>query len=91
LKIYVGNLHFGTTSGDLSTAFAHYGNVSGAEIMTLRDTGRSQGFGFVDMAIEAEARKAISSLDGSVLNGRTIDVSEARPATGGPGRHDAWR
>lgn len=91
MKIYVGNLSLSTTSADLSAAFARYGIVAGAQIAMVRDTDRSQGFGFVDMASEPEAHSAIASLDRSVLNGRTIDVSEAKPSLGGPGPRNDWR
>ena len=90
MKLYVGNLNLATSSDDLTTAFRNFGTVAEAVIMTVRDTGRSQGFGFVDMS-DDDARRALASLDGSVLNGRTIDVSEAKPASSGPGRHDNWR
>ena len=91
MKLYVGNLSLSTTSDDLMTTFAAFGLVEGAEVMTVRDTGRSQGFGFVEFRDDQAAQKAIASLDQSVLNGRTIDVSEAKPSRGGPGHHDGWR
>lgn len=76
-KLYVGNLSFNTTSDDLRDAFAQYGNVTSASVVTDRDTGRSRGFGFVEMADGAEA--AIQAMNGAELQGRTLTVNEARP------------
>jgi len=67
------------TERELSEAFERFGNVSSARIITDRDTGRSKGFGFVDMSDQQEAEEAIRSLDGSDLGGRSIKVNEARP------------
>jgi RNA recognition motif-containing protein len=77
LKIYVGNLSYDTTDGDLQTAFATYGEVTSAQIVTDRDTGRPRGFGFVEMANQAEAQAAMAGLNGSQLQGRTLNVNEA--------------
>jgi len=89
LNIYVGNLSFDTSESDLQAAFAAYGAVSTARIATDRDTGRARGFGFVEMASQAEAQAAIKALNGSELQGRTLTVNEARPReerrTGGGG------
>jgi len=89
LNIYVGNLSFDTSESDLQAAFAAYGAVSTARIATDRDTGRARGFGFVEMANQAEAQAAIKALNGSDLQGRTLTVNEARPReerrTGGGG------
>ena len=79
MDIYVGNLSFDTTENDLQAAFAAHGAVSSARVATDRDTGRARGFGFVEMASPAEARAAISALNGSELQGRTLVVNEARP------------
>jgi cold-inducible RNA-binding protein len=77
-KIFVGNLSFQTTENDLSDAFAQFGPVEAVAIITDRDTGRSKGFGFVTMKAE-DADKAIASMSGAELNGRTLTVNEARP------------
>jgi RNA recognition motif-containing protein len=79
MNIYVGNLPYRMTERELSEAFERFGNVSSARIITDRDTGRSKGFGFVDMSDQQEAEEAIRSLDGSDLGGRSIKVNEARP------------
>jgi RNA recognition motif-containing protein len=76
-KLYVGNLSYDTTSDDLREAFAQFGSVTSAEVMVDRDTGRSRGFGFVEMADGAP--EAIKGLDLTELQGRKITVSEARP------------
>lgn len=78
-KIYVGNLSFQTTENDISNAFAGYGPVESVSIITDRDTGRSKGFGFVQMAEQADADKAIAALNGTQLDGRTLTVNEAKP------------
>lgn len=77
-KIFVGNLDFGATEDSIRTLFAPYGNVESVNLMTDRDTGRSRGFAFVEMA-EADAEKAIKALNGTNLGGRTLNVNEARP------------
>ena len=77
-KIYVGNLSFQTTESDITDAFSSFGAVESVSIITDRDTGRSKGFGFVQMA-EADADKAITSLNGTDLGGRNLTVNEARP------------
>lgn len=79
MNIYVGNLSFDTTENELQQAFASYGAVSTARIATDRDTGRTRGFGFVEMDNQAEAQAAIQALNGSELQGRTLTVNEARP------------
>jgi len=76
-KIYVGNLSFSTTADDLQEAFSNYGTVTSAQVVSDRDTGRSRGFGFVEMAEGAEA--AIDNLNGKEFGGRTLAVNEARP------------
>ncbi len=76
-KLYVGNLAFATTSDDLRDAFSEYGTVSSATVITDRETGRSRGFGFVEM--ESGAEQAIEAMNGKELGGRTLNVNEARP------------
>lgn len=78
-KIYVGNLSFTTTNDDLKAKFEQFGNVSSANIIKDRDTGRSKGFGFVEMSNAAEASEAITSLHGSEYQGRALTVNEAKP------------
>lgn len=78
-KIYVGNLSFSVTNDDLKTKFEQYGKVDSAKIITDRDTGRSKGFGFVEMSNSQEANSAIESLNGSDYQGRSLTVNEAKP------------
>ncbi|MGE3610399.1 MAG: RNA recognition motif domain-containing protein [Bacteriovoracaceae bacterium] len=78
-KIYVGNLPFSTTSDALLEIFEKFGNVDSSKIITDRDTGRSKGFGFVEMSSAEEANSAIEKLNGSDLGGRSLTVNEARP------------
>jgi cold-inducible RNA-binding protein len=88
-KLYVGNLSFRTTSEDLREAFAQAGNVESASVIEDRETGRSRGFGFVEMATPEEAAAAIELLNGKDLGGRNLTVNEAKPKTdrgGGGGR-----
>jgi|SRR5215467_1431711 len=77
-RIYVGNLSYQTTENDLNNLFGQVGDVESVNIITDRDTGRSKGFGFVEMGNE-DAEKAIAQLNGTELNGRSITVNEARP------------
>jgi len=79
MNIYVGNLSFDTTDSGLRTAFEAHGEVSSAQVITDRDTGRSRGFAFVEMPSDEEARAAMTALDGSDLDGRQIKVNQARP------------
>jgi RNA recognition motif-containing protein len=85
LKIYVGSLSFETTDDDLSREFAVYGEVASANAVMDRDTGRSRGFGFVDMPSDEQAKAAIAGLNGKDLQGRTLTVNESRPREGGTG------
>jgi cold-inducible RNA-binding protein len=78
-KLYVGNLSYETTSDDLKQLFAPHGAVSSADVIMDRSTGRSKGFGFVEMSSDAEAQAAISALNGQEQNGRALTVNEARP------------
>lgn len=77
-NIYVGNLTFDTTTADLEKLFAEHGEVVKAQVITDRDTGRSRGFGFVEMANSEAARTAISSLDGRNIGGRSLTVNQAK-------------
>ncbi|MBI1784570.1 RNA-binding protein [Candidatus Sumerlaeota bacterium] len=79
MNIYVGNLSYSTTSDDLRAAFEAYGKVTSASVITDRDSGRSKGFGFVEMADAEGGKAAIAALDGKDLSGRQIKVNEARP------------
>lgn len=79
MNLYVGNLSFTTTEAALREAFAEHGTVTSARIITDRDTGRSRGFGFVEMSDAAAGQAAIDALDGQELDGRTLNVNEARP------------
>lgn len=83
-KIYVGNLSFSVNEEQLSTAFGQFGAVDSAKVVTDRETGRSKGFGFVEMPVDSEADQAIEKLNGTDLNGRNINVSEARPQENKP-------
>jgi cold-inducible RNA-binding protein len=78
-NIFVGNLNFNTSEDDLRQLFEAYGQVDRVAIMTDRDTGRSRGFGFVEMANNEDGEKAIAALNGSQVGGRTLNVNEARP------------
>jgi RNA recognition motif-containing protein len=79
VNIYVGNLPFSTAEADLERLFGEYGTVDSAAVITDRDTGRSRGFGFVEMSSADEARRAIEELNGSDMDGRALTVNEARP------------
>jgi hypothetical protein len=84
-KLYVGNLSYNVRDEDLQQAFAQYGSVSSAKVMMDRDTGRSKGFGFVEMGSDPEAQAAINGMNGQSLDGRAIVVNEARPREERPG------
>src|ERR687898_776225 len=99
-KMFVGNLSFQTTESDIRAAFEQFGAVESVAIITDRDTGRSKGFGFVEMS-EEDANKAIASMNGAELGGRSLTVNEARPMVkrdfgggrdrgGGGGRRDRY-
>ena len=85
-NIFVGNLDFGTTEASIRALFESYGNVDKVNLITDRDTGRSRGFAFVEMADAAEADRAITALNGTNLDGRALNVNEARPKSEGGGR-----
>ncbi len=82
MRIFVGNLTWTTTEEDLAQLFHPYGIIDRVQIITDRDTGRSRGFGFVEMPTTAEARAAVAGLNGTRLGGRTLSVSEARQREG---------
>ena|SRR5580658_4687346 len=92
-NIFVGNLNFGATEDAVRSLFEAYGTVERVSIITDRDTGRAKGFGFVEMSANAEADQAIAALNGRELDGRALNVNEARPKTdrggsgGGGGGH----
>jgi RNA recognition motif-containing protein len=78
-KLYVGNLNYQTQENELRDLFAQYGEVVSANVITDRDTGRSRGFGFIEMATEEEARAAENALNGQDFDGRQLKVNEAKP------------
>ncbi len=79
MNIYVGNLSYSLTESELRNAFAQFGDVSSVKILVDRETGRSRGFGFVEMPNQAEAAAAVAHLNGKDLDGRALRVNEARP------------
>jgi RNA recognition motif-containing protein len=85
-KLYVGNLTYGVTDSTLEQMFAAHGTVESAQVIMDRDTGRSKGFGFVEMKTDQEAQAAIAALNGKEVDGRTLTVNEARPKPEGGGR-----
>src|SRR5213596_820007 len=84
-KLYVGNLAYSVRDESLQQAFGQFGTVTSAKVMMDRDTGRSKGFGFVEMGSDAEAQSAINGMNGQALDGRAIVVNEARPREERPG------
>ena len=85
-KLYVGNLPYSVRDEDLQQSFGQFGAVTSAKVMMERDTGRSKGFGFVEMASDAEAQAAITGMNGQPLGGRSVVVNEARPMEARPPR-----
>ena len=85
-KLYVGNLPYSVRDNDLEQAFSAFGAVTSAKVMMERDTGRSKGFGFVEMGSDAEAQQAIDGMNGQSLGGRSLVVNEARPMEARPPR-----
>jgi RNA recognition motif-containing protein len=85
-KLYVGNLAYGISDSDLQQLFEPHGTVESAQVIMDRDTGRSKGFGFVEMGSDQEAQAAIAALNGKEIEGRALTVNEARPKTEGGGR-----
>jgi len=92
-NIFVGNLSYQTTQDDLQSAFAAYGGVERVSVVTDRDTGQPRGFAFVEMTDAAAAQTAITQLNGAELNGRALNVNEARPkpTSGGGGGYNSRR
>ena len=84
-KLYVGNLPYGVSDADLQQMFEPHGSVQSAQVIMDRDTGRSKGFGFVEMGSDQEAQAAIQALNGQMVEGRALTVNEARPKTDGGG------
>lgn len=98
MNIYVGNLPYSTTDQELESLFSQHGQITSARVMIDRETGRSRGFGFVEMANDNEARTAIEALNGFEMNGRPLTCNEARPKEqrggggfGGGGGGGGWR
>jgi cold-inducible RNA-binding protein len=97
-NIFVGNLSFGTTEDTIRSMFESYGTVDRVNIVTDRDTGRARGFAFVEMSVDSEGAAAINGLNGRDLDGRTLNINEARPKTdrggsgggGGARRQNRW-
>ncbi len=85
MNIFVGNLNFDSSDGDLESAFAQFGTVDSAQVIKDRDSGRSRGFGFVEMGNDEDARSAVEGLNGADLNGRPLTVNEAKPRNSGGG------
>ncbi len=85
-KLYVGNLSYHTSDSELQTLFEDFGSVQSAQVIKDRDTGRSKGFGFVEMASDQEAQAAIDALNGQEVDGRALTVNEARPREDRGGR-----
>ncbi len=89
-KLYVGNLPYSVRDADLEQAFAEFGSVTSAKVMMERDTGRSKGFGFVEMGSDDEAQAAINGMNGQPLGGRNVVVNEARPMESRPPRSGGY-
>jgi hypothetical protein len=89
-KLYVGNLPYSVRDSDLEQAFSQFGAVTSAKVMMERDTGRSKGFGFVEMGSDAEAQAAITGMNGQPLGGRSVVVNEARPMESRPPRSGGY-
>ena len=79
MKIYVGNLSYSTSEEDIRTAFAAFGTVDSADLIMDRSTGRSKGFGFVEMSVDSEGQAAMDALNGKDVNGRSLNVNVAKP------------
>ena len=89
-KLYVGNLPYSVQDSDLQQSFGQFGTVTSAKVMMDRETGRSKGFGFVEMGSDAEAQAAISGMNGQSLGGRSVVVNEARPMESRPPRSGGY-
>lgn len=90
MNIYVGNLDYNLQEDELGKFFGEYGEVISVKIVKDRDTGRAKGFGFVEMAVEAEGEKAVEELDGVEVGGRNIKVNKARPRPERPQRRERY-
>jgi len=92
-NIFVGNLSFGATEDSVRSMFEAYGTVDRVSVVTDRETGRARGFGFVEMSVDAEAERAIAALNGRELDGRALNINEARPKEdrGGGGGGGGYR
>ncbi len=90
MNIYIGNLAYTVTEDDLRDAFSEFGEVESASVINDKFSGRSKGFGFVDMPNDSEAREAIESMNNKDLNGRTIKVNEAKPREERPARRERY-
>lgn len=90
MNIYAGNLSYDTSEAGLRAAFEAFGSVKSAAVISDRDTGRSRGFGFVEMDDDSEAKAAIDGLNGTELDGRTLTVNEARPRAERGGGRKRW-
>ena len=86
MKIYVGNLSYSTTDEDIRQAFSQYGTVDSADVIMDRSTGRSKGFGFVEMSVDSEGQAAIDALNGKEVDGRSLNVNVAKPRAERPQR-----
>ena len=91
MNIYVGNLPYGISNDELSEIFGRFGEVSAARIVNDRETGRSKGFGFVEMSNDADANRAIEELNGTEIGGRKAVINEARPREERPARREGGR
>jgi RNA recognition motif-containing protein len=89
-NLFVGNMSFQTTETELRSLFEPFGEISRVNVITDRDTGQARGFAFVEMSNDDEAAKAIGSLNGKEVNGRALNVNEARPKTGGGGNRGGY-
>jgi len=90
MKIYVGNLSYSTSEEDIRTAFSAFGTVDSADVIMDRSTGRSKGFGFVEMSVESEAKAAIDALNGKDVDGRSLNVNVAKPREERPQRSSRY-
>ena len=90
MKIYVGNLSYSTTEEDIRTAFSQYGTVDSADLILDRSTGRSKGFGFVEMSVDSEGQAAIDALNGKDVDGRSLNVNVAKPREERPQRSSRY-
>ena len=90
MKIYVGNLSYSTTDEDIRQAFSQYGTVDSADVIIDRSTGRSKGFGFVEISVDSEGQAAIDGLNGKEVDGRSLNVNVAKPREDRPQRSSRY-